>query len=616
MPIALDGVSNSTDNDLNVTSFSWNHTVTTIDNTIIVIGVATRNVGAGEFGVSNVTYGGYSCTQIREDEYFQSASKSSALFYLVDPPSGSNAVVVTFEGQVYRANGGAVSMTGVHQISPINAHNGVAGSTGTSVSTSITTTVDDCWIIDSLCVRSPSSTSTSSQTQRWNYLDTGNNVNGAGSSKVLATAGTTSMAWTAASNAGWSHSICAVTPYSAPPEGGGGSTTNFYKVEQLTEQSTTSTTFIDVPGCTLTFAPESTSETWMIFASGVCRSSSNTEQAFEMRLTVDGVEEDLWSHQNNTATTPNGAGFLVFDRISGVDTLQTIKVQYRALTGTVYCDDVRVVAALVPDGADFQYYESDGIVSSTGSNLTLGSLTFTPSSTGNYFIIGSIKHREHPSGSTSQTWFEGSDGSLHPNAPSGVYHSNAREPWNPNTCVWRENLTATSKTFNIRFTSSGSGSQASEHRYRKFMAFREDAWDTSNYNLAATNSTTTSGTYVQKNSITTTAPPVAQDYLSIQTARIGGGSTSTSVQKSGELRIGGSALVRTNHRINRNDSNTQGYHHTIGLVDVRNTASALTYENGYLSPNAISVSCAESAIVILRYAAPVTGPVQTHQIMM
>ncbi len=388
---------------------------------------------------------------------------------------------------------------------------------------------------------------------------------------------------------------------------------NFYKVEQLTEQSTTSATFVDVPSSTLTFTPNETSEIWMIFVTGVCRSSSTSEQSFEMRLLINGAEEDLWSHQNLSANSPNGAGFLIFDRITGTTALQTIKVQYRVLdASTCYTNQLRIVVARLPANADFQYFESNGIVSSSGSNLPIGTLQFTPPFTGNYFIIGSLKHREYPGGSTSQAWFEGADGVLHPNANTGVHHSNARDCWNPSTYIWRENLAAVSKTFNIRFTSSASGAEASEHRYRKLMAFREDVWDISNYNLSAGESTSTSTVFQTKNTLTTAVPPESQDYLSIQASRISATDASGNARKSGELRIGGSALMRTDHRISRDGSAVQGYHHTIGLVDVRNTGSAVTYANGYLSPDATTLQCAESAIVVLRY---VTGK-QTHQMML
>lgn len=393
---------------------------------------------------------------------------------------------------------------------------------------------------------------------------------------------------------------------------------NFFKVEQLAEQSTTSGAFVDVPGTTLTFTPTSASDIWMIFLSGVCRSSSTSEQSMELTLNINGTEEDLWSHQNSSTATPNGSGFLVFDRITGTTSLQTVKMQYRALTGTVFVDDIRVVAIKVPANADFQFFESNAIVTTAGSDLVIGTLTFTPASVGDYIVIGSVKHREFPGGSTSQAWFEdiaavpGPD--LRPNAPAGVHHSNARDSWNPATYAWFTTLGVFPQNFNIRFTSSGSGGAASQHRYRKLMAFRTDAWDDVDTSLVEAESSTTIGTFQTKNTLTTGVPPEARDYFSIQTARIGGPTSSS--RKAGELRIGGTAQVRSNHRINRDNSATEGYHHTIGLVDARNQAGAVTYANGFLSPDGITVNCAESAIIVLRYPSNMVKKCNTHQLIM
>lgn len=389
---------------------------------------------------------------------------------------------------------------------------------------------------------------------------------------------------------------------------------NSYRVVQLSEQSTTSTTFVDVPSTTLTFTPNNTSEIWMIFVTGICRSSSTSEQSMEMRLTINGIEEDLWGHQNLNSSTPNGAGFLIFDRITGTTAEQTVAVQFRAIVGTCYATTIRLIAARLPSNSDFQYMESNSTISSSGSNLNLNSLTFTPTSSGNYIIFGSIKHRETPGGSTSQAWFEGSDAVKHPDNSSNIYHSNARASWNPASYAWRENLTAVSKTFKVGFTSSNSGSEASEHRYRKLMAFREDAFDGSSYDLSASESSTTASAFQLKNSLTVSAPPMEQEYLIIQNIRIGGNDTGGTKQKSGELRIGGSTMIQTNHRINRPNEATQGYHHTASLVEIRNESTSITYDNGFLSPNADVIYGAESVIIVLRYAP--TAPAQTHQMIL
>ena len=231
---------------------------------------------------------------------------------------------------------------------------------------------------------------------------------------------------------------------------------NTLKAEQLSEQSTTSGTFVDIPSTTLTFTPATTGEVWMVFATGKIRSSSSSEQTVEIRLVINGTEHDLCGHQNNNATAPNGAGFLMFDRITGVATLQTVKLQFRAITGTSYANTLRVVVAKVPSGADFQYFESNAITVSNGTDLNVGQLQFNPSADGDYVIVAKMSHREDPGGSTSQAWLEdaGATIPLRPDAPAGTRHSNAREPWNPMSVVFSTPLTTAVQTFILRFTSS------------------------------------------------------------------------------------------------------------------------------------------------------------------
>jgi hypothetical protein len=75
-----------------------------------------------------VTYNSQPLTLIRKDEWFNSESRSTALYYLTDPPTGSAyPIQVNFSGLVYRSVGGAVSLTGVEQSNPVDAQAGVAG---------------------------------------------------------------------------------------------------------------------------------------------------------------------------------------------------------------------------------------------------------------------------------------------------------------------------------------------------------------------------------------------------------------------------------------------------------------------------------------------------------
>jgi len=380
--------------------------------------------------------------------------------------------------------------------------------------------------------------------------------------------------------------------------------TSWYKAEALSEASTTSGTMVDVPDAQLVFTPAS-GETWMVFVTGVMRSSSTVETSAEFRLTINGVEVDYWGIQNNNAGTPNGAGFFIFDRITGTTAPQTIQLQFLAATGTTFVSTVRIIAVRVPAGADFQFGRSDAIVQTSGADAVIGSYSFTPSSEGLYYAFAHCSHREFPGGSTSQVYVEDVGESNHPDAPTGTYHSNSRDPWSTFTTFWRVNLPVFTQNFNLRFTSSGSGSETSQHRYRKVMFFRADAFEQDNYNESTGQSTTTVGTFQTKNLLAVSAPPVRSDFLVLQSARISGDTTSTTARKSGELRVGGTAVVRTDHRINRDGSSTQGFHHFVSYADIVQTDNGVTYTNGFLSPNGATVQIAESIIGVLRIGASV-----------
>lgn len=177
--IVFDAASNSTGDNENLASISWSHTVTSSgSDRILVVGVSWRNGGAGTQTVSSVTYNSQPLTLIRKDEKFDSESRSTALYYLTDPPTGSAyPIQVNFSGLVYRSVGGAVSLTGVDQSDPVDAHNGVPGVPGApsdpNPRVTVTTNTDGAWVVDALCVREPSGTTSvvGLQTERWNYRD-------------------------------------------------------------------------------------------------------------------------------------------------------------------------------------------------------------------------------------------------------------------------------------------------------------------------------------------------------------------------------------------------------------------------------------------------------------
>lgn len=218
MAITFSSASNSTSNSNTITSESWSHTIPEGDNRILIVGVSSRNTGAGTYEVSNITYNGTSLTKIRHDSYFNSSSKSSALYYLIAPEVGTYTINVTMEGSVWRIVGGAVSFINVSQIDPIDVHTGSISNTGYNVSTNITPTTANTMIIDCVGGRNGTTTGTvtAGQTSRYYYNEL-NYFHGACSTKPLAVAAQTTLGWTMDTGTdGWAHSVVALNLNTVP----------------------------------------------------------------------------------------------------------------------------------------------------------------------------------------------------------------------------------------------------------------------------------------------------------------------------------------------------------------------------------------------------------------
>lgn len=136
MAIAFDAATNST---FTTGTNSFLHTCGG-SNRILFVGTID---GTGAGSISNVTYAGVAMTNIYNYNFlFGSANLS--LWYLINPASGSNTVSASGAGSINCAL--ATSYTGVKQSGQPDAIN-FNNSSGSSVSTSVTTIADNCWII-------------------------------------------------------------------------------------------------------------------------------------------------------------------------------------------------------------------------------------------------------------------------------------------------------------------------------------------------------------------------------------------------------------------------------------------------------------------------------------
>jgi hypothetical protein len=152
-------VSSTSSSSSYVSSISWSHSVGSDANRILVVGFSTYKWQTGSFppdpNVSSVTFNGISLTKLRSDQHNWEESPGGSyrkfrteLWYLLGPPCGTYSIVVDFSTAVI-VRSGAVGYFGVHQSTPWNIDEGTQGTDPLTVS--LTTTVDDCFIVTQYC---------------------------------------------------------------------------------------------------------------------------------------------------------------------------------------------------------------------------------------------------------------------------------------------------------------------------------------------------------------------------------------------------------------------------------------------------------------------------------
>lgn len=203
--IAFDAASNDADalGDCEdaVSSLSWSHTTSGADR-LLFVGVSATDATDANSLVSSVTYNSVSMTEAVERQCTTCAGTidyTASAWYLAGPATGSNTVSVTLGGTSDYVCGGAISLTGVDQSSPLDATNSGIVNSGATITTDVTTVADNAWVLD-VVVSSDSAADLApggGQTQRWEYSNVFDNFTGGGSNEGPKTpAGAVTMSWT------------------------------------------------------------------------------------------------------------------------------------------------------------------------------------------------------------------------------------------------------------------------------------------------------------------------------------------------------------------------------------------------------------------------------------
>ncbi len=222
--ITFDAVSTQTAEVYEDFTLSWQHTIGCERSRMLVVGVAVEDGNLADVTVDTVTYNGVALTKATSAVTVTTWEMNVEIWYMLEadlPDAGTYTVEVTTDGQTYNKTGGAISLYNVLQTAPEATNTQISNVGQTTFNTSITTVTDGAWVIDVIGSGAPSTTFTTNQTGQVEQYDSGtepDNSTGAGSTKHVATAGSTTMGWNITGSNRLAHALAAFAPDPSPAD--------------------------------------------------------------------------------------------------------------------------------------------------------------------------------------------------------------------------------------------------------------------------------------------------------------------------------------------------------------------------------------------------------------
>ena len=195
--VEFDSASSANAQDSN--TLSWSHTIGSGDNRILVVGTAGKDTGSADLEISSVRYNNVPMNLVEGSARAAGSDPhvKTELYYLLEeslPSPGSYNVVITYDGSVAEACGGAVSLKNVGQGPPEDvATNAQSGSN--SISTDIVALTNYAYVVDVVGSDTPGTLDTAAEDmiRRWHQAATGSSA--AMSTRAVAAAGTVTNSW-------------------------------------------------------------------------------------------------------------------------------------------------------------------------------------------------------------------------------------------------------------------------------------------------------------------------------------------------------------------------------------------------------------------------------------
>lgn len=205
MALAFDAASSGIEDAIDLT-LTISHTCSGVDR-ILIVGVG---IDKTTDSITGITYAGVALTRIRAAS---TTNTTSSLWYLLNPTSGTNNIIVT-SSSLQNFTAGGLSLTGARQFNQINASNGATGDGGGTPQTatvSVTSTLSNCWVVDCVFGNGIAAiTVGAGQIERYNATNPGGQ--GAGSTEVAASPGSTEMSWTSNVLNQWAITAAVIIP--------------------------------------------------------------------------------------------------------------------------------------------------------------------------------------------------------------------------------------------------------------------------------------------------------------------------------------------------------------------------------------------------------------------
>ncbi len=231
--VSVDNVSSAQIPSTSPNPFNFSHSTSGSDR-LLLVSVASQPNNDDGFTevVTGITYAGQPLTLVGAQS--QTDNARIEIWSLVNPPSGSNTVSVTFNDAFddpvneEGANVGAVSFTGVHQGTPLGTFVSAAASGVTPMTVNVSSAVGEL-VFDTVARKGAAVTVDPSQTEQWNLCTDGGCSNVGGGASTEAGAASVTMSWTP-DNDRWAIGAVPIKPAAVtpPPDAGACSTGEFF----------------------------------------------------------------------------------------------------------------------------------------------------------------------------------------------------------------------------------------------------------------------------------------------------------------------------------------------------------------------------------------------------